>query len=89
MTSEAPTVNNRLGENPNKWMDPTVANIIATEVAKFLAMLSAYLMHTATDRPPIPYHNLNLKNERAIAFRALQQFDNRPMAEIVERATAA
>ena len=32
---------------------------------------------------------VELKNERAIAFRALQQFDNRPMAEIVERATAA
>lgn len=38
------------------YIDPIVAKIMATDVAKFLATLSAYLMQTATDKPPTEYH---------------------------------
>jgi hypothetical protein len=42
MTRPAPNVNRKEGWKPKNWMEPRVARMIATDVAKFLAMLSAY-----------------------------------------------
>ena len=55
ITSVAPNVKRMEGWKPKKWTEPKVASMIATEVAKFFAILSAYFMHIATDKPPIPY----------------------------------
>lgn len=51
MTSEAPSKKVNDGMKSKRKMDPIVERMMATEVAKFLAMLSAYLMQTATERP--------------------------------------
>lgn len=45
----------RDGTKENKYIEASVLMMIATLVAKFLSRLSAYLIHTATVRPPIPY----------------------------------
>lgn len=51
MTSAAPRVNSADGWKLKNTIEPTVARMIATDVAKFFAMLSAYLIQTATDSP--------------------------------------
>lgn len=58
ITKIAPKIKKKFGVKSNMYIDPKVAIIIATDVAKFFAILSAYLMQIATDKPPIEYHTI-------------------------------